>query len=906
VGTTLFAVRPSERRNTGAAFFLLFGFVGSLSILETGRDALFLSRLPATRLPWMYIAVAAISLVIARLQSRFSRVADRVALSLWTLVAAGVTLALAWLARALGTLSIYTIYVWSSVLATLVLVPFWTLLASVFTVTQAKRLYGLIGVGGVLGAIAGSGVARQLAGSLSPQRLVLASGMGFALSAVLPFLFRSSIAPAAVADGPSLDSVADGARSFSRSVYARRLVLAVLIATACVTVADYVFKSTAARVVPRAELGSWLATVYLCLNIGSLFTQVVLTGWLTRRLSIPASFSILPLLLFGGGVAMMATGGIGAALLIKSADGCLRYSLHKTVTEMLFLPFSDDTRRRVKAFIDVVGQRGGQALASVLVLVLSAMAYPRAPTVVLLVLAAAWTGIAWSMRGPYLQLFRSRLTSPWLARDASFPDLDLASLETLMAALNSSRDQQVIAALDVLEREGRGRLIPALILHHPTEAVVERALAIFAEAKRTEMLPVIRRLTEHPSARVRAAAAAAQSVLDPDVRPLLMRMRFDDSPEVRATIAANLIASGAIDGDEARERLTDIVAHGRAETKIALARGIARRAALRFADTLVLLLQAPEPGVRRATVEAIGSLHDRRFIRPLIEALPAEATRTLAARALVAYGAEALAALDSVLGSPGSSRTLRWRIVQLIPSFEPERGSKLLLRLLPREDDGAVRFQIIRGLEGLVRRNPRLSFDRTVLDDAISATVRRAYRYVARRVALLAHAAEAAPAQATYEFLATVLLDKAKNATDRLFRLLDLVHPLEDFVLIYRGIVSGRRDARSSALELVSHELAEPLRGAVIGLVDELADEQRLRAGGAYAPSVARDFESLLADLLDSTSESVREATVELVGELGLAQFAPKLEALRLEESVTTTATLATAIALERFKGVSS
>ena len=47
-------------------------------------------------------------------------------------------------------------------LTTLVLVHFWTLVGNLFTVSQAKRLYGFIGAGSVLGAIAGSGDTRHV------------------------------------------------------------------------------------------------------------------------------------------------------------------------------------------------------------------------------------------------------------------------------------------------------------------------------------------------------------------------------------------------------------------------------------------------------------------------------------------------------------------------------------------------------------------------------------------------------------------------------------------------------------------------------------------------------------------------------------------------------------------------
>ncbi len=425
------AIRPGERRDTWAAFTMLFGFVGGLAILETARDALFLTKMPATRLPWMYLSIAAISLGIVSAQSRWMLLAGRRLLSAWTLVTAGVTFLLARSLDRLGASGIYGVYIWTSVLGTLVLVHLWTLLANVFTVTQAKRLYGLIGTGSVLGAIAGSGAARSLLRAHSPRYLLWVAGGAFLCTALVPPWFTRGAPRGTEAGAPPRTSTADSARFVARHAYARRVVLAMSLATAGVTLGDYVFKSTAAAVIPKAELGTWLATVYLVLNVASLFAQIALTGWITRRFSVTTAFAVLPALLLAGGIGMVLSGGIAAALLIKAADGGLRYSLHKTSSEMLFLAFTDAARQRVKAFIDVVGQRGGQTIASIAILLLARTSLPHALAFALVALAAAWLGVAIALRAPYLDLFRGRLPSGHLERHA-FPELDLASLETLI------------------------------------------------------------------------------------------------------------------------------------------------------------------------------------------------------------------------------------------------------------------------------------------------------------------------------------------------------------------------------------------------------------------------------------------------------------------------------------------
>jgi len=58
---SFFAMRKGERRDTWAAFLTLFALIASHALLETARDALFLSRIAASHLPWMFLAIALLS-----------------------------------------------------------------------------------------------------------------------------------------------------------------------------------------------------------------------------------------------------------------------------------------------------------------------------------------------------------------------------------------------------------------------------------------------------------------------------------------------------------------------------------------------------------------------------------------------------------------------------------------------------------------------------------------------------------------------------------------------------------------------------------------------------------------------------------------------------------------------------
>ena len=53
-------VRPEDRKGAFAAFLTIFGILAGHTLLETARDALFLARLPASRLAFVYLAIAGV------------------------------------------------------------------------------------------------------------------------------------------------------------------------------------------------------------------------------------------------------------------------------------------------------------------------------------------------------------------------------------------------------------------------------------------------------------------------------------------------------------------------------------------------------------------------------------------------------------------------------------------------------------------------------------------------------------------------------------------------------------------------------------------------------------------------------------------------------------------------------
>ena len=156
------SAQTQESRIRWVAAATLALVLAAHTLLETGRDALFLANIPAERLPWMYIAAAVLALWVVRLVSRGrgGRSAQARLISL-QLVAAGTVFGFWQLMGIPGPWLYYALYIWSGCISAVVVVSFWMLLGDIFTITEGKRFYASIAIGGALGPGA----------SLAPMRL---------------------------------------------------------------------------------------------------------------------------------------------------------------------------------------------------------------------------------------------------------------------------------------------------------------------------------------------------------------------------------------------------------------------------------------------------------------------------------------------------------------------------------------------------------------------------------------------------------------------------------------------------------------------------------------------------------------------------------------------------------------
>ena len=856
----------------------------SHAMLETARDALFLEQLPARRLPWAYLAIAVLAVLELRAINKLLEwVTDRRRLlSVSMAAASAITFAFwAWLQN--GTpIGVMSFYVWTGLLVTVVLVQLWLLIGDSVTVTQAKRVFAPIAAGGVTGAVIGSFLADTLLRIVPTSTLILVSATFLLLGALQPLALPASReSPDQPNNQDSIGDQRDGLRALFSSPYLRQLFSLVLIGTIALTGVDFVFKSIVAQEIYIENLGSFFARFYLVINIISLGIQLLVSSRILQAIGVHRAISLLPVLLLATvlGVAFMPI--LATALLMKGVDGSLRHSLYRTGQEVLYLPLTNRVRSRSKTLIDAFGNRGGQAIASILILLsLSIGASIVQICMFVFVLCLLWIVTIVAMQPRYLELFRARLKIGAVETRVGQSDLDLHSLEVLLNSLNSEDDDEVGAAIDLFVAHGKTSLLPVLLLYHPSNEVKLRSLDAFTSEGDARFVPVAKRLLRSDDEKVRAAVLRALASIGPNTA-LFRKHLQGDTPAVQATALVGLLATSPNDV-HLREQLNNWINIGSIDTQTQLARAIGEQVKGDFTDALVRLCNVDNNNLRSAVADAMASRPNESFMPHFLFMLGVSELRSSARKGFLALGQQAFDFLQDTLDDPEVLRKIRRHVPRTISRFEPHGAAEFLLARMLIEDDGAVRYKSLRGLGRLVANNPKLKLDKKKLNTLIDNALQRALQMMTWRNFSQIRGDTDTPGGS---LLDATLLEKQKNALERCFRLLGLRHRREDFSLIWRGLGSEDKKIQSASRELLDGALSGNLREAVLAMVDDDAAQNKIRRASRALgyKNESTTYEAALVSMLHDRSEAVRCIVAYHIAELGIYDLAGELERVRLQ-----------------------
>jgi AAA family ATP:ADP antiporter len=305
-------------------------------------------------------------------------------------------------------------FVWTSVFNLFVVSVFWSFMTDLYRPAQSQRLFGLVAVGGTLGAILGSTITSALAPLLGPVTLLLVSALLLELAARAARVLDGQ--EAALATGARLEGAApagseddgiigggvlDGIRHVARSPYLLGIAALMLLFTIASTFLYFQQAAIVASVFEgdRQARTQLFAGIDLAVNILTLATQLFVTGRMLRWLGVAASLAFLPLMsLIGFGILASAP-----VLTVLVAFQVLRragnFAIQRPAREVLYTVLPRTDKYKAKNFNDTFVYRAGDQLGAWsytaigwLGLGLSGLAFTMVPLSAVWLLLALWLG----------------------------------------------------------------------------------------------------------------------------------------------------------------------------------------------------------------------------------------------------------------------------------------------------------------------------------------------------------------------------------------------------------------------------------------------------------------------------------------------------------------------------------
>jgi len=376
-----FQVRKGEGAAVFASALCFFFILTALMVIRPARESLGMRRgIEAVR--WLFIGTAVVTLAVnpifALLVSRYRRIVFITATYVFfALSLVGFYLLLVGAPGAIGEVSGMVFFVWFSVFNLFSTMVFWALMADRFSLEQSKRLFGVISVGGTLGAIAGPSLASQLTRPLGTAGLlpVAATSLGIAVVAawtVTRLQPRSqdaaagSGAPREVDDWAIIGGSAwEGFRATLRSPYLLGISAYVLILT---VISTFIYFT---RLQMVAALGNDLdmrtsvfARIDLYTQLTTLVLQALVTGQLMKRLGVHLTLALLPAIVSFGFVGLAISASLAALVVLQAAFSAIQRAIVRPARETLFTVVSREDKYKSKAFIDTFVYRVGDVVGS--------------------------------------------------------------------------------------------------------------------------------------------------------------------------------------------------------------------------------------------------------------------------------------------------------------------------------------------------------------------------------------------------------------------------------------------------------------------------------------------------------------------------------------------------------------
>jgi len=869
----------------------LFLIISSYVTGKVARDALFLAQFQAVQLPYADIANAVFVGIVVVGYVRLGRRTSLRNLLVGSQLFFAANCALFWaLAHYYHPAWLYpAFYVWVGVFGVLAPTQVWTLANYLLTTREAKRVFGMVGGGAILGAIFAGFFSKTVAKAFGTESLLLGMALLLLLCTMLTGAawqsWKSRLADsretAAEDKGLEQRDLQGSMRLVLSSPYLRAIAAIVCLASFVTTLTGWQFKAVAKQfLVNKDALAILFGNFYFYAGILGLLFQLLLTTRLLRRFGIGTMLIVLPAAVMVGSAGLLIWGTLASAIVLKGSDQLLRYSLDKSAVELLYLPLPHRLKLRAKWFIDTVIWRLGDGLAGVTVLMFATYMHVAARRIswIALLLVAAWF-VSVSVAGrQYIATLKESISQHRLSADqASALALDRSTADFLASKILASDPEEILYALSLFEVERQRAAHPVIrgLLNHPAPKVRQKAISILSAAGDKSVQPSIELLLKDPDHSVRTEAML-YLVHHAHVDPLTLLAQLGDCADfsVRAAVASYLARPGEAQSLETAGQILNEMSSQSAEEECQRSRVEVARLLGELPDSfdplLATLLRDPDNLVVREAVRSAGALKKYSVVPILLEHLSRDDLSDVAAEALAKFGDPIGGLIGGRLGDSSSPIVARRAIPAILARIGTPAAAQLLLDNL-LETDTTVRSQVVSALNKIHQLHPEIALDTQLLETVLAAEIMGHYRSYQILESLRI------PGKGD-ESVMRALGESIQQELERIFRLLGLLYPHLDLHSAYFGVQSNNVTVYDNALEFLENVLKSQLRGMLVPLLDgKVSHKERAGIAERYVGTKVENREQAVAELFASDDPWLKSCGAYAIGALGIKSLEVEL-----------------------------
>ena len=909
----LFRARPGEWGPVLLLQALVFLIICTLLIVKPTASALFLSEYGAVGLPYMFLATAVLAAIVSTGYSAALRQYSLLRVSLVSLlVCLLVLLGCASFVRLPPARPIVAVvlYLWTALFGVLAASQFWMMASFVFDVRQAKRLFGLIGAGAIAGGIAGGYLTTLLAREIGTRNLILlAAGLLIPCLLLTAFVWRRHVARRqSIISRKQKTSTRHQAPH--RLIFgSRHLLLLCGIVALSVTAAklvDYQFSVLAAeRYGDQDRLAAFFGFWYSTFNIVALLIQLVFTQRVVQGLGVSGALLFLPVGLGVGAMVMLLFPGLSAATFSRSVDGSLKQSLSRASVEMLFLPLDEETKKKVKTYIDVLIDSLAGGVGGVVLIILTQLLGFSAPAIswFVLLLVAAWVASVILIREEYIDAFRAQLAhlKPKKQRNrlnSHHRKVMAGFLQVLEEGQMSTHEKQLLYVLERTDDlEGAAFREPVRkLLTHPSASVRARALRSLYLQPGTELLDEVLPLLHDEEAQVRSAALDYLfSRNDGPDRSMLEPLLDSDDPGVAGPALVSLAGETANNAYRKRtwqlskrlrqriRSLPQLPAAERMRWQLHLLKAAGRSNTAVGRAFVRRCLVSDDERVLRYAILAAGESQHEELVAPLLHLLVEPQLRPLVHSALVQYQAGLLSLIPGLIRSGEFSLAEVRRLPAVLERIDRQQSVDLLIALMERyyPQDLPLRMQVLRSLNTIRRDFPHRKISAKLIYRRIVAEA-RLYESQQQRLniqRLLSHFVDSEEELDQREAYSALLQHRMTATLNRLFRLLGLRYPSADIIPVHLAMFSDRTATQISGIEFLDNLLELSLKRLIIPLLDrrqrQLGDQQSILEVDADVANLRRQEFKSLRRILRGQDARMKITALQLIATLQDPRYLP-------------------------------